>query len=56
MHASSMIPNLAIMRGIQQHCVLIYKEVIHHSVNNDSTVYSCLDPSNAFDRVHPGKL
>ena len=38
-------------------CTLIYKEVIGHYINNDSTVYSCsLDASNAFDRVHYSKL
>ena len=36
-------------------CTLIYKEVIDHYINNDSTVYSCLDASKAFDRAH-GKL
>ena len=38
-------------------CTLIYKEVIDHYINNDSTVYSCfLDASKAFDRVHYCKL
>ena len=38
-------------------CTLIYKKVIDHYINNDSTVYSCfLDASKAFDRVHYGKL
>ena len=38
-------------------CTFIYKEVIDHYINNDSTVYSCfLDASKAFDRVHYGKL
>ena len=38
-------------------CTLIYKEVIDHYINNDSTVYSCfLDASKAFDRVRYDKL
>ena len=37
-------------------CTLIYKEVIDHYLNNNSTVYSCLDASKAFDRVNNGKL
>ena len=36
---------------------LVYKEVISHYVNNNTSVYSCLlDASRAFDRVHLGKL
>ena len=39
--------NLAIRRAIQQHvCTLIYKEVIEHDKNNDSTVYSIFSLSN----------
>ena len=38
-------------------CTLVYKEVISHYVNNNTSVYSCLlDASKAFDRVHLGKL
>ena len=38
-------------------CTAIYLEAIHHFVNNNSDVYSCLlDASKAFDRVHYGKL
>ena len=38
-------------------CTLVYKEVISHYVNNNTSVYNCLlDASKSFDRVHLGKL
>ena len=38
-------------------CTMVYLETLHHYVNNGSNVYSCLlDTSNAFDRIHYGKL
>ena len=38
-------------------CTLVYKEVISHYVNNNTSVYSCLlYASKAFDRVLLGKL
>ena len=38
-------------------CTMVYLETLHHYVNNDCNVHSCLlDDSKAFDRIHYGKL
>ena len=38
-------------------CRLVFHEIINHYFKNGSNVYSCLlDASQAFDRVHYGKL
>ena len=38
-------------------CSLIYREVVSNYLQNGSNVNSCLlDASNAFDRIHFGKL
>ena len=50
-----LICNLVIKNTLYN--VVVYKEVISHYVNNNTSVYSCLfDASKAFDRVHPGNI